>query len=149
MRSARFNGHLYKGDGYLPRSGGVSVWGVSAQGVSVQGCVCPGGCTPSSPCRSPIACCNTSPCPLHAGIHSPPVNRMTDRCKNITFPQLRLRVVARTQKRVSCCTYCYCCLNTHVRFRWLNSFFTILHLLIYKPVAKETDYMYLKMKTDK
>ena len=26
-------------------------------------------------------------------IEDPPVNRITDRCKNITFPQLRLRVV--------------------------------------------------------
>ena len=86
MCSARFNGHLYKG-------------GVSAQGwacvcpgcVCPAVCVCPGGCTPSSPCRSPIACWDTLT----------PVNRMTDRCKNITLPQLRLRVVtsARTQKK--------------------------------------------------
>ena len=27
------------------------------------------------------------------GVHLPPVNRITDRCKNITFPQLRLRAV--------------------------------------------------------
>ena len=27
------------------------------------------------------------------GVHLPPVNRITDRCKNITFPKLRLRVV--------------------------------------------------------
>ena len=37
---------------------------------------------------------------LHAGIRTPPVNRMTDRCKNITSPQLRLRAV----KIVCCCT---------------------------------------------
>ena len=30
---------------------------------------------------------------MHAGIHPNPVNRITDRCKNITFPQLRLRAV--------------------------------------------------------
>ena len=30
---------------------------------------------------------------LNAGIHASPVNRMTDRCKNITSPQLRLRAV--------------------------------------------------------
>ena len=29
----------------------------------------------------------THPCPLHAGIHLSPVNRMTDRCKNISLPQ--------------------------------------------------------------
>ena len=46
-----------------------------------------------------------SPRLMHAGIHTPlaqcrlgythlpPVNRITDRCKNITFPQLRLRTV--------------------------------------------------------
>ena len=49
--------------------GGVSVWGavcmgVSAWGVSAQGGVCLMGCTPPAP-----------------------VNRMTDRCKNITLPQ--------------------------------------------------------------
>ena len=34
------------------------------------------------------------PGPCVAGIHTPsPVNRITDRCKNITFPQLRLRAV--------------------------------------------------------
>ena len=31
--------------------------------------------------------------PLYAGIHTPTVNRMTDGCKNITFPQFRLRAV--------------------------------------------------------
>ena len=31
---------------------------------------------------------------IHGGVQTPPpVNRMTDRCKNITFPQLRLRAV--------------------------------------------------------
>ena len=31
--------------------------------------------------------------PLHAGIHLLPVNRITDRCKNITLPQTYLRAV--------------------------------------------------------
>ena len=78
--------------GCLPRGasahGGVSAQvGVSAQGVSARGCL-PGGmftqegmsaqgggllrgCLPGE---------STSP---------PPVNRITDRCKNITFTQLR------------------------------------------------------------
>ena len=57
--------------GCLPK--GVSAW---------RGCVCqgvgwvPGGCLPS-------------------GCTPPPVNRITDRCKNITFPQLRLQTVIR------------------------------------------------------
>ena len=36
---------------------------------------------PSSPCMPPFA------------IHTPPVTRITDRSKNITFPQLQLRAV--------------------------------------------------------
>ena len=56
---------------------GVSVQGVSrvsVQGVSVQGVLYP-------PVRGV--------CPEG----SPPVNRMTDRCKNITFPQICWRRV--------------------------------------------------------
>ena len=52
------------------REGGVCL------GVGWLG-VCPGGGTPLS----------------NAGIDTLPVNRMTDRCKNIAFPQLRLRAV--------------------------------------------------------
>ena len=44
-------------------------------GVSVGG-VCPGQCVSQ-----------------HALRQTPPVNRMIDRCKNITFPQLRLQTV--------------------------------------------------------
>ena len=29
--------------------------------------------------------------PVHAGITPPPVNRITDTCKNITLPQLRCK----------------------------------------------------------
>ena len=32
-------------------------------------------------------------CVCLGGVYTPPVNRITDRCKNITFPQLRLRTV--------------------------------------------------------
>ena len=49
---------------------------VSSQGRGVSGVYVQGGVHP----------------PLHDGIH-PAVNRMTDRCKNITFPQLRLQAV--------------------------------------------------------
>ena len=45
----------------------------------------------------------TPPAPLHAGMHTspcpsmqgytPPMNRIKDRCKNITYPPLRLRPV--------------------------------------------------------
>ena len=87
MRPARFNGHLYWGGVVYP---GRCVQGVCVQEAVCLG-VCPWGCTPPRPRgRHPFA-------PLHVGIHSPPiacwdthnppVNRMTDRCKNITFPQ--------------------------------------------------------------
>ena len=54
--------------------GGVcSQGGVSAPGGSVcsWGCLLPGGCIPACNGADPL----------------PPVNRMTDRCKNITLPQ--------------------------------------------------------------
>ena len=60
--------------------GGVSAWGVSAQrGVGVcPGRVCPGGgCLPRGVYPSMLW-----------GRHPPHVNRMTDRCKTITLPQL-------------------------------------------------------------
>ena len=61
-------------------------------------------CTPLS-CMPPLLCMLPLPCmppfaihvpfPTHVDIRHtcPPVNRITDRCKNITFPQLRLRAV--------------------------------------------------------
>ena len=57
--------------GYVP-SAAVAVWGpVSAQGLSVcLGCVSAQG-----------------------GRHLPPVDRMTDACENMTFPQLLLGTV--------------------------------------------------------
>ena len=66
MHTAHFSAHL---------EGRVSVWGwgVSARrGCLARGGVCLGGV------------CLGSVCPL---------NRITDRCKNITFPQLRFRAV--------------------------------------------------------
>ena len=49
--------------------------------------VCPGGCLPGGVCPGVYHS-------MHWGRHSPlPVDRMTNRCKNITFPQLRLRTV--------------------------------------------------------
>ena len=63
MRTARFSVHLRRGSAY---------WGV-----------CPGGCTPPLP-------------PAHCmlGYTPPPWTEwLTNRCKNFTFPQLRLRMV--------------------------------------------------------
>ena len=54
-------------------------------GVSAQGGVCPGeGGSTVGVC--PGGC-------LPRGCTPPPVNRITDRCKNITFPYLHLRMV--------------------------------------------------------
>ena len=62
--------------GCLPRGVGVQeeclpIWGVHAPSWSIA---------------------------MHAGIHTDPVNRMTDRCKNITFPQLRLWAIIKWKK---------------------------------------------------
>ena len=66
---------------------GVSALGVSAQGGCLPGGVClwsQRGCLPRAlPGRGVSA---SGP----RGVwHTPPVKRMTDRCKNITLPQLR------------------------------------------------------------
>ena len=85
MRTARFSGRLREvvvvvcvclgGVSKHAMGRRVSAWGVSARGC---GSVHRGG---------------VRPCSLHAGIHTPHVNRITGRCKNITFLQLRLRAV--------------------------------------------------------
>ena len=90
MRTVHCSGHLGGGGsgclprGCLPREGmprGVSARGrVSAQGGCLL-CVCPGGCLPGM-CVSAWA------------VYTPPsVDRMTDACENITFPQLLLRTI--------------------------------------------------------
>ena len=58
--------------------------GVYAQGVSSQGkCLCPGGCLPGAGVCLPGGV-------LPGGVfQTPPMNRITDRCKNATLPQLR------------------------------------------------------------
>ena len=60
-----------------------------------RGNVCPGGCTPPDPeSDSPWTQRQTHPRhPRDPEADTPLMNRMTDRCKNITFPQLRLRAV--------------------------------------------------------
>ena len=86
--------------GCLPRG---NTWGMSAQGVSAWGGVCragwllgdvcwEGGCLLGGVC--PGGCLPRGCVSQHAPLaDTPPVERMTDRCKNITFPQLRLRTV--------------------------------------------------------
>ena len=56
-------------------------------------CMPPPCMPPCTPCHAPamhVPChaCPHYTCPLHA---CSPVNRLTDRCKNITFPQLCLQ----------------------------------------------------------
>ena len=82
-------GHLSRGvfpggclsRGCLPR--GRCLTGGVCLGVSAQGCL-PGAVCPGSACQS-------RGCLPRGCLPDPPlVNRMSDRCKNITFPQLRL-----------------------------------------------------------
>ena len=88
MRTANFNGHLWEG--------GVSARGVCVQGLSLggvvwlgggvcPGCVCPGCVRPGGRvCTPPYPEADT-PLP-HCMLRYLPVNRMTDRRKNITLP---------------------------------------------------------------
>ena len=56
--------------------GGVPAGGYTCHGVYLpRGCTCPGGV----PAKGIVSCPGTAP--------PPPVNRMTERCKNITLPQ--------------------------------------------------------------
>ena len=46
--------------------------------------------------HAPLPC--MPPCHAHPSVmHAPPMNRITDRCKNITFPQLLLRTVTKSK----------------------------------------------------
>ena len=84
-------------------AGGVCLGGCLPMEVSTWWVSTWGGCLPRGVCLNPlfIACWDThTPCPLHAGIHPAPVNRITDRCKNIAFPQLRLQAVIMNYKIV-------------------------------------------------
>ena len=66
---------------YLPARGCTCLGSVPAWGCTCQGVYLPGRCT----------CWGVS---QHAmGQAPPPPNRITDTCKNITFPQLLLRAV--------------------------------------------------------
>ena len=68
--------------------GGVCCWGVPASGgCLVRGVTCSGGClVPGGACSGRVS--------QHTLRQTPPVNRITDRCKNITFATL-LRTVTR------------------------------------------------------
>ena len=60
-----------------------------------QPCMSPHNHThPPQPCMPPTTThAPTTMLDPPATMHAPPVNRITDTCKNITFPQLRLRAV--------------------------------------------------------
>ena len=89
-----------------------------------QLCTPPYHACPPQPCMPPLSCmppCNHACPPYHACPHNhtcplppptthapppathacPPVNRITDTCKNITFPQLRLRAGINAESFVS------------------------------------------------
>ena len=83
-------GAFYSGGGYLTR--GVFAWGGGCLplGVCPEGGICLGGVCPGYVCLGGVCLrvCVPGGCKL-----SPSAKRMTNRCKNITFPQLRLRMV--------------------------------------------------------
>ena len=102
MLTTRFKGHLYWGGGVCPGGcpGGMCV----QDGVSAWGCVCIQRQTPPPdpeadtsprprgrhpPC--PIACWETHPLPI-VYWYTPPVNRMTDRYKNMTCLQTQRQI---------------------------------------------------------
>ena len=65
------------------------------------------GYKPSHPPPRPAATHAGIPPAMHAAIAHPPVKRITDTCKNITFPQLRLRAVKKQEgSPVGMCTAC-------------------------------------------
>ena len=67
--------------GYLPRGVCVCQGCLSREGVSARGCL-PRGCLPWGCLPRGVSA------PVHAGIHTSPVDRMTDACENITLSQL-------------------------------------------------------------
>ena len=114
MRIACFNGHLYMG--CLPRGCPGCVC-VCLRGSGQRKVVYPGGLHPQTQRqtlprprgRHPQTQRQTSP-PAHCMLgYTPPtptppppphVNRMTDRCKNITFLQLRLRAAIKEKNNI-------------------------------------------------
>ena len=79
--------------GVSARVGGVCLWGVCPGGCLPGGVrlggVCPWGCLPGSVCPGGVY--RGGGCLPGGGGRQPPVDRMTDRCKNITLLQLRCR----------------------------------------------------------
>ena len=75
-------------------SGGVCSRGCLLQGMSTPGGVCSGGCLLQG------GVCSWGWYPsMHWGRH-PPVNRMTDRCKNITLATTSLQPVKKVNSRL-------------------------------------------------
>ena len=86
--------------------GCLSSAGLAVGGGCLSGRCLPRGCLPGGVC--PSACWDSQPpgqtrgvsALVHAGIHTPLWTEfLTHACENITFPQLRLRMVITTRKR--------------------------------------------------
>ena len=99
--SAEINKNAFQWDAYRPQQlpsaggGGVSARGVSARGCLPRGVSVLGGCLPRGVSAWGVSARGGGCLPggvypsMHWGRHPPPVDRMTDMCKNTTFPQLR------------------------------------------------------------
>ena len=98
VRTVRSSSRLLGGEGVCPGGvcpggvcPGVSAWRGVCSGVSAQGeGVYPGGVS----AKGDVCPCGGVCIPACTGVDTPPpVDRMTDKCNNTTFPQLRLRPV--------------------------------------------------------
>ena len=85
--------------GAVSAPGGCLLWGVSAPGGSVPGgsdpggvCLLGGGVSASGGMSAPRGVCAAGGLPQTC----PPVNRMTNRCKNITLATTSLRPVTKS-----------------------------------------------------
>ena len=142
---------------YLPMEG------VPAQGgcTCPVGCTCPGGCTclggvPAlGLCLSRGCTCQEVYLPgvyLPGGVPAqgvpaqvlvPPVNRMTDRCKNITLPQTSLRAVISILPRISRINYIHSLINdvhTFICKRGLLAW-SLVNLIVHQRLTSHTYWL--------
>ena len=107
---------------------------MSAQGVSAKGGVCPGGVY-TGECL-PKGCLPGVCIPVCNGADIPHVDRMTDRCKNITFPQLCLRTVIRILALQTCACDHEVLMGTNPIHSRRNARYLLSHLRKFSTAGK-------------